>query len=81
MPVQPEASGTRRRFPSPFELATPPGCQGWEEMYPEYTIFKKEQRAFIEGRFWFQDSLHAPEPLFPFDVVSCLLYTSDAADE
>ena len=70
MPVPQEANGTRRRFPNPFELATPPGCQGWEEMYPGYTIFKKEHRAFIEGRFWFQDSLHAPEPFFPFDTVS-----------
>ena len=21
-------------FPSPFSIATPPGCEGWEEMYP-----------------------------------------------
>ena len=70
MTAPPEASGTRERFPNPFELATPPGCQGWEEMYPYYTVFTEEQRAFVEGRFWFQDSLHAPEPFFPFDMVS-----------
>ena len=24
----------RTSFPSPFEVAIPPGCEGWEEMYP-----------------------------------------------
>ena len=26
-------------FPSPYEIATPEGCEGWEEMYPYYALF------------------------------------------
>ena len=31
-------------FPSPFEIETPPGCEGWEEMYPYYALFAEERR-------------------------------------
>ena len=27
-------------FPSPYEIETPPGCEGWEEMYPYYALFE-----------------------------------------
>ncbi len=27
-----------RRFPYPEELETPPGAEGWEEMYPYYFL-------------------------------------------
>ena len=65
-----QAEGTRTRFPSPFELATPPGCEGWEEMYVYHAVFAESHRDFAEGRFWFQEALHAAEPLYPFDAVS-----------
>ena len=26
-------------FPSPYSIETPSGCEGWEEMYPSYTLF------------------------------------------
>ena len=39
MTVPPEACGAHEHFPNPFELATPPGCQGWEEMYPDHVVF------------------------------------------
>jgi pyruvate, water dikinase len=59
----------RRSFPSPFEVTIPPGCEGWEEMYAYHTPFSDDRRSFDEERFWFQDSLHAPEPFCPFDTV------------
>ena len=54
-------------FPSPFEVAIPPVCDGWEEMYARHVLFGEDRRAFDEARFWFQDGLHAAEPLYPFD--------------
>lgn len=57
------------RFPSPFEVSIPPGCEGWEEMYPYHVLFAEERRSFEEERFWFQDGLHAAEPLYPFDAI------------
>jgi pyruvate, water dikinase len=60
---------TNDRFPSPFELPTPPGCEGWEEMYPYHALFSEDRREFEEGRCWFLDRLHCPEPLYPFDAV------------
>ena len=30
-------------FPSPFEIETPPGCEGWQEMYPHYALFSEER--------------------------------------
>jgi pyruvate,water dikinase len=38
-------------------------------MYAHHTAFSEDRRAFDEGRFWFHDGLHAPEPLYPFDAV------------
>jgi pyruvate,water dikinase len=55
-------------FPSPFEVTIPPGCEGWEEMHAYHVLFSEDRRAFEEGRFWFQEALHVPEPLHPFDA-------------
>jgi pyruvate,water dikinase len=59
-------------FPSPFDQ-TAAGCDGWEAMYPRHALFNDDRRDFDEGRFWFQESMHWPEPLRPFDalVVEC----------
>jgi pyruvate,water dikinase len=56
-------------FPSPFEVEIPPACAGWEELYAYHVVFSGDRRAFDDGRFWFQDSLHCPEPVWPFDFV------------
>jgi pyruvate, water dikinase len=58
-----------RGFPSPFEIPVPPGCEGWEELYAPHVRFSEARRSFEEGRFWFQEALHAPEPLYPFDAL------------
>jgi len=57
-----------RAFESPFEVEVLPGCEGWEEMYAYHVLFSEDRRVFDERRFWFQDGLHAAEPLFPFDA-------------
>ena len=56
-------------FPSSFEVQIPPGCEGWEEMYAYHALFSEDRRSFDDGRFWFQDALHSPEPFPPFDAV------------
>ncbi len=59
-----------RGFQSPFEVAAPEGCDGWESMYPYYARFSEERRAAEEARGWFRDGMHFPEPMFPFDFVT-----------
>jgi len=65
------ANQTDGRFPSPFEVETPPGLEGWQELYPYYYLFSEERREFEESKFWFQDGMHHPEPLYPFDTITC----------
>jgi len=57
------------RFPSPFELPTPVGAEGWERMYPYYATFSEDRRDMEDSRFWFFDSMHYPEPVYPFDLI------------
>lgn len=56
-------------FPSPFEIETPAGAEGWERMYPYYMFFSEDRREAEESQFWFHDSMHYPEPTYPFDTV------------
>ena len=58
----------RGSFPSPYEIETPPGCEGWEEMYPYYALFDERRREADEQRFWFWNSMHFPLPMPAFDV-------------
>ena len=53
---------TSTSFPSPFEVPIPPGCEGWQEMYPYHMAFSDDRRAFDESRFWFQDGCTTPSP-------------------
>ena len=39
------ADPTRTGFPSPFEVAIPPECRGWEEMYAEHVVFGEDKAA------------------------------------
>src|SRR5918999_536786 len=56
-------------FPNPFDVETPPGCEGWEEMYPYWALFDERRRESDENRLWFWNSLHFPFPMPPFDMV------------
>ncbi|MDR3487440.1 MAG: PEP-utilizing enzyme [Bradyrhizobium sp.] len=63
------SASKRKRFTSPFDVATPKGAEGWEQMFPYYALISAERRALEEGKFWFFDGMHNPEPLYPFDTI------------
>jgi pyruvate,water dikinase len=56
------------RFPSPFEIETPPGAEGWQELYTYSSLFSEERRNYEEGGFWFHDGVHWPEAVTPWDT-------------
>jgi pyruvate,water dikinase len=63
-------------FASPFDVPTPPGAEGWEEMYPYYVLFDEARREEEDSRFWFYNGMHFPEPMPAFDMItaeSCYL--------
>ena len=60
---------TTGSFPNPFTIETPEGAEGWERMYPYYALFSDDRREREEEQFFFQDSMHYPEPMYPFDMV------------
>jgi pyruvate,water dikinase len=67
---------TAAGFLSPFDVPTPEGAEGWVEMYPYYLRFDESRRAEEEGKFWFYNGMHFPEPMPPFDMItggSCYL--------
>src|SRR5256714_669500 len=72
-PRWPAAPGSRRnimadRFPSPFEMPTPPGAEGWQDLYAYSSVFSEDRREYEESAFWFMDGVHSPEPLPPWDA-------------
>ena len=56
-------------FENPFEVAPPAGAEGWERLYPYYSLFSEDRREVEEEQFWFWDSMHYPEVMYPFDMV------------
>jgi pyruvate, water dikinase len=63
-------------FASPFDVPTPEGAEGWEEMYPYYLLFDPARREEDDRRFWFFNGMHFPEPMPAFDMItaeSCYL--------
>jgi pyruvate,water dikinase len=56
------------RFASPFEIQSPPGAEGWEELYTYSSLFSEERRDYEDAGFWFQDGVHWPEPMTPWDT-------------
>jgi pyruvate,water dikinase len=59
----------RGTFASPYTIETPSGADGWESMYPSYYVFGDEMRDRDEGKLWFFDQMHNPEPVYPFDLM------------
>ncbi|MDE3075641.1 MAG: hypothetical protein KGJ86_09435, partial [Chloroflexota bacterium] len=70
MAVQAQPEPQLNRFPSPFDITTPPGAEGWQDMYPYYHQFSADRRDFEDSRLWFFDGMHHPEALFPFDAIT-----------
>lgn len=65
-----EQRGAVDRFPSPFDIQTPEGAEGWERMYPYYLLFSEENREWEDSVLWFLDNLHMPEVELPFDTIA-----------
>ena len=58
-----------KKFPFANEVKLPKELEGWEEMYPVIRLFSKDRDEWEKGQFWFQDKIHAPEPLYPLDDI------------
>jgi len=57
------------RFPDPHDFQVPPELEGWEEMYPSHYLFSKDRKDWEKQQFWYQDKIHAPEPMPPLDLI------------
>ncbi|HZV57847.1 MAG TPA: PEP-utilizing enzyme [Sphingobium sp.] len=57
---------TAKQFPLPSSLKVVPGTEAAQAAYPYYTQFVPEDDA----RFWFYNSMHFPEPMHHFDMVT-----------
>lgn len=55
------------RFPSPFDIETPPGAEGWESLYSYSLPFSEDRREYEDSMFWFRDQIHWADVLTPFD--------------
>ncbi len=72
-----EVTSGKTPFPPPSEIETPPGAEGWQSMYPYYTRFQPED----DGRFWFYNAMHFPEPMPAFDAITAEVpYTAIGAN-
>jgi pyruvate, water dikinase len=57
---------TPKQFPLPSSLQVVPGTEGAQAAYPYYTQFEPAD----DQRFWFYNSMHFPEPMSAFDMVT-----------
>ena len=56
------------RFPSPFDIPTPEGAEGWQDLYAYSSLFSEDRREYEDSMFWFQDGVHWPQVLTPWDA-------------
>ncbi len=54
-------------FSKMSEIETPPGAEGWEEMYASFHV-PGELKEEEDNRLWFRDSIHKPRCVYPFDA-------------
>jgi pyruvate,water dikinase len=57
------------RFPDPHDFKVPSELEGWEEMYPSHHLFSGDRADWEKAQFWYQDKIHAPEPVPPLDLI------------
>src|SRR5580692_96562 len=55
-----------REFPLPSSLKVIPGTERAQAAYPYHIQFSPED----DSRFWFYNSMHFPEPMSAFDMVT-----------
>jgi pyruvate,water dikinase len=56
------------RFASPFEIETPPGAEGWQQLYSYSLPFSDARRDYEDSMFWFRDGIHWHSVITPFDA-------------
>ena len=56
------------RFASPFEIETPPGAEGWQQLYSYSLPFSEARRDYEDSVFWFRDGIHWHSVITPFDA-------------
>src|SRR4249919_2155179 len=61
-----QSSAPARGFPLPSSLTVMPGTEAAQAAYPYYMQFT----ASDDSRFWFYNSMHFPEPMSAFDMVT-----------
>ncbi|GAA0274591.1 PEP-utilizing enzyme [Alteraurantiacibacter aestuarii] len=59
-------SDTKKGFPLPSSLEVVPGTEQAQAAYPYYTHFVPED----DSKFWFYNSMHFPEPMHHFDMIT-----------
>ena len=57
------------RFPDPHDFQVPSELEGWDEMYPSHHLFSEDRAEWEKAQFWYQDKIHAPEPVPPLDLI------------
>jgi pyruvate, water dikinase len=62
-------AGEPSGLPSPFDVPTPEGAEGWAEMYRHDALFSAASAPGDGDRCWFFDAMHFTEPIYPFDSV------------
>jgi pyruvate,water dikinase len=60
------STATAKGFPVPSSLKVVPGTERAQAAYPYYMQFTKED----DQRFWFYNSMHFPEPMWVFDMIT-----------
>ncbi len=55
-----------KKFPLPSSLKVAPGTEAAQAAYPYYQQFEPDD----DQRFWFYNSMHFPEPMTVFDMVT-----------
>ena len=59
-------SDAAKSFPLPSSLEVTPGTEGAQAAYPYYCQFQPGD----DERFWFYNSMHFPEPMHHFDMIT-----------
>jgi pyruvate,water dikinase len=59
-------SKAQKGFPLPSSITVVPGTEAAQAAYPYYTQFSAED----DGKFWFYNSMHFPEPMHHFDMIT-----------
>lgn len=66
MNIQVKPPEAKKGFPLPSSLQVVPGTEKAQAAYPYYMQFTPAD----DDRFWFYNSMHFPEPMYPFDTVT-----------